>query len=111
MDQNILVFNFPESAKLENAAEILKDLKAAWKTKKTLSLNLGDVEAIDLSVVQILLSAFKSAALQKRELMVLDPVPAAVFEALKLTGFVVDPSGGAQGLVDAISHYQMEGVL
>lgn len=111
MDSNLLVCNLPEDCSIRSIRKASDSVKDAWKAKRQIILNLKEVESIDLTGIQLILSLYKSCAKENRVLRIADPVPASVADAFRSVGMLQGEEVNAARLEAVLRSYQEERLL
>ena len=78
---------------IENAAESAERLKLLLKEDGEITVDLGSMEKIDLSGLQLLISAQKSAEAGGKVLFFTGKPADSVLERIKHSGFILEYSG------------------
>lgn len=78
---------------IEHAGELRDALKKALEGTQSLEISLEGVEAVDLSCLQLLHSAHRSAAADKKKISFRGPVPGCIREAAVEAGFCHEAGG------------------
>ncbi|MFZ5452541.1 MAG: STAS domain-containing protein [Thermodesulfobacteriota bacterium] len=73
---------------IDNAQELHKALAAALDSAAAISVSFEEVTTVDLSFVQLLCAAHRSAVRADKILKLADPRPEVLKEAVRETGFV-----------------------
>jgi anti-anti-sigma regulatory factor len=82
------VLKFCGDLTIENAQELHKNLVTALHNAKQLLVNFEDVTAIDLSFVQLLCSAHRTALRSDKEMKLASQRPEALKAAVREMGFI-----------------------
>ena len=81
---------------IQNAEEIRQTLSAALAEHPQVQVDCSGATEIDLSFVQLLIAAGKSATAVGKEFGLAAPAAGTLLEVLKRGGVVADGSGGAR---------------
>lgn len=87
---------------IQNALTILQaeslrvQLLDAVQKEKVLEIGCDDTAEVDVAGLQILLAAAKSAASRGHTVVLSEPVPARLADALQRGGFLTDPAANAK---------------
>lgn len=111
MEKDLLVCNLPEDCTIQSIRDVSTLLTSSWKKKRQLVLNLRNVESMDLTGVQLILSLYKTSAKENRPVRIADPIPGSVVDVLKSVGLILNEQTSAAGLEAVLRKYQEERIL
>ncbi len=69
-----------------SSAELKKEIQGGWKKGPSLQLVIKKVENVDLSFLQVVAAALKTAQMESKELTLKLPVPDSIVESVILAG-------------------------
>lgn len=79
--------NFSGDLTISRCDEILSQLREAFDHGKSVRISLQEVTAIDLSFLQLLCAAHRTAAAEKKEISIELPVPDLFRQSVRDAGF------------------------
>lgn len=88
------IFGTPGSITVRSVTEFSQHLIAAMEDHGDVALDLSALEEVDLSFVQLVLSARSHGAAEGRTLRLAQPAGEAVTALLRRAGFLTDPDPG-----------------
>jgi anti-anti-sigma regulatory factor len=97
------VLDLGASLTVERAASLKDELAAALAGQGGVRLSFSSVEEIDLSCLQVLCAALRSAKASGKDLHFTGTLSRRVAERLRSCGFLRDESGPAEGLEAALA--------
>lgn len=88
-----------------------KDLKELMNGKHSIEFNFSQIEAMDLTGVQLFLAMIKTLKNKDRSFTIYPILPEPVQEAFHLSGLLLNPESTAQGLEATLQQFLQDGVL
>lgn len=87
-DKNII--KWKESAGIESSQKLQKELLDAFKSSSAIFLDISELEDIDLTGIQLIISAKKEADSQKKTFFITGNIPEAISEYVSSCGISLD---------------------
>lgn len=87
-DKNII--KWKESAGIESSQKLREELLDAFKSSSAIFLDISELEDIDLTGIQLIISAKKEADSQKKTFFIIGSIPEAISEYVSGCGISLD---------------------
>lgn len=93
-DENTRVVKLTGEMTVRTIAEAWQNLREALQDSDKITVDVSEISAVDMSFIQLLLSARRSAAQQHKEFRLATPVEGDIRDTLSRGGFLEPPAGG-----------------
>lgn len=95
-DQMHAIVRFEGEMTLRSIASAWERLCESFAASDTVVVDVDALTKVDVSFIQLLLSAERTAAVQNKHLYLSSPAHGVLYDALVRGGFVESPAGGSE---------------